>query len=283
MTHARATIRAAALGLACLVGGGRPASAHDGLGARIAALSAQIVQSPSSPSLYLKRAELYRENRQWTEALADLDRTERIDPAMAVVHLVRAHVNVDRRNWEAAVDSASKFLARQPDHADAHLVRARAYAQQGRKQQAAADFTSALAVRPSPDVYIERARALSSGARAPLEDAVRGLDEGMARLGPIVTLELEAIDLEMRLNRYDSALARVDRIAARTPRKESWLARRGAILERAGRGDEARAAYRAALDSIAAQSERIQQTRASKALAADLRADLERLDRKRSQ
>src|SRR5689334_5195766 len=84
--------------------------AHDGLAARIAALSAQIAQSPSSPSLFVKRAELYRENRQWTEATADLDRAERIDPAIATTSLVRAHVAFDRRQWQAAIAAASRFL-----------------------------------------------------------------------------------------------------------------------------------------------------------------------------
>jgi tetratricopeptide (TPR) repeat protein len=284
MTRQRRIVPVALLAIATLLAsGGRVASAHDGLAARIAALSAQIAQSPSSPSLFVKRAEAYRENRQWSEALADLDGAERIDPTIAVVNLVRARVNFDRRHWQAAVDAAGRFLERQPDHADALIVRARAYAQLGRRQPAAADFTSALAVRPVPDMYIERARVLAAHGRESLDQAVRGLDEGIARLGPIVTLELEAIDLELRLSRYDSALTRVDRIAARTTRKESWLARRGAILERAGRPDEARAVYRAALDAISNQSERIQQTRASMALAAGLRADIDRLDRKRSQ
>ena len=125
------------------------------------------------------------------------------------------------------------------------------------------------------------ARRCSSGpGRDAIEQALRSLDEGLARLGPIVTLELEAIDLELRLNRHDAALARLDGITARAPRKDSWLARRGAILERAGRPDQARAAYRAALDSLTSQSERIQQTRASATLAEELRADIERLDRK---
>jgi tetratricopeptide (TPR) repeat protein len=275
----RIAVLAVALSLAM---GGQLASAHDGLAERIAALSAQIAQSPSSPSLFVKRAELYRENRQWNEALADLDHAERIDPTIATVNLVRAHVLLERKNWQAAADAATRFISRQPDHADARIVRARAYAQLGRRQDAAADFTSALAVRPQPDLYIERAKAVEGPGRDGLEQALRSLDEGLARLGALVTLELAAIDLELRLNRYDAALARLDGITARAQRKDTWLARRGAMLERAGRPDEARAAYRAALDSLSIQSERIQQTRASMTLAAGLRADLERLDRKRS-
>jgi tetratricopeptide (TPR) repeat protein len=282
MLQLMSSLRAkAAVSIALLLLGGGRLLAHDGLAARIAALSAQIAQSPSSPSLFIKRAELYRENRQWTEAIADLDRAERIDPAIALANLVRAHVNFDRGQWQGAIDSSSRFLEHQPDHVDALIVRARAAAKLGRRQPAAADFTRALTGRPSPDIYIERARVLAPGGSSSIGQAIAGLDEGIARLGPIVTLELEAIDLEVQLKRYDAALARLDGIAARSPRKESWLARRGAILERAGRPEEASAAYRAALDSLSGQSDRIQQTRASMTLAAGLRADLERLNRSR--
>ena len=273
-------IRVALLAIAVLLASGGLASAHDGLAQRIAALTAQIAQSPSSPSLLVKRAELYRENRQWSEALADLERAERIDPTIAIVNLVRAHVHLERKDWPAAADAATRFISRQPDHAGARVVRARAYAQLGRRLAAAEDFTSALAVRPQPDLYIERAKALAGLGRDGLEQALRSLDGGLGRLGPVVTLELEAIDLELRLNRYDAALTRLGGITVRAQRKDSWLARRGAILERAGRPEEARAAYREALDSLSSQSMRIQQTRASVTLADDLRADIERLDRK---
>ena len=54
------------------------------------------------------------------------------------------------------------------------------------------------------DVGRDRALAAESGDH--LDEALRGLDEGIKRLGPIVTLELYAIDLELAHKRYDSAL-----------------------------------------------------------------------------
>jgi hypothetical protein len=95
-------------------------------------------------------------------------------------------------------------------------------------------------------VYIERAAAQAGAGGAGLEDAIRGLDTGIARLGPVVTLELAAADMEVLLGRYDAALSRIDRVAAQSGRKEPWLARTGAILEKAGRSEEALATYRTA-------------------------------------
>ena len=76
------------------------------------------------------------------------------------------------------------------------------------------------------------------------------MDDGIERLGPLVTIQLHAIDLELKRKQFDAALARLEKIAAQSPRKETWLARRGEILLQAGRREEARAAYEQALKAL---------------------------------
>jgi tetratricopeptide (TPR) repeat protein len=252
--------------------------AHNGLTEQIAALTAQIVRSSGSAELLVRRAELYRFDHMWKPALADLDRAQQLDPHLASVDLARAHVLLDSGRPRAAVDSATRFLARQPRHADALIVRGRARARLGLRRDAADDFNRALDLRPAPDLYIERARTVAGTGTATVEAALHGLDQGIARLGPVVTLELEAIDLEERLGRYDSALARLARVSAQAARQESWLARRGAILDRAGRTAEARAAYREALNAAMNLPESTRRTRASAALIERLHKDLQRMD-----
>jgi tetratricopeptide (TPR) repeat protein len=252
--------------------------AHDGIPEQIAALTAQIARSPASADLLVRRAELYRYARQWTEAIADLDRAQRLDATLASVDLARAHLLLDSGRPRAAVDAATRFLTHQPRHADALIVRGRARAQLGIPRDAAVDFTHALELRPTPDLYIERARTVAGATGSSIEAALRGLDEGIARLGPGVTLELEAIDFELRLKRYDAALIRLERVSAQAARKESWLARRGAILEQAGRIDEARATYRAALTAAMNLPESKRRTKVSAALIQKLTQDLDRLD-----
>jgi len=252
-------------------------AAHDGLAEQIAALSVQIAASPANPELFVKRGELYRATRQYPQALADLDRAARLDPAFAAADLVRTYVCLDIGEYRSAADAATRFLTRQPGHAGALVARARALVKLGRVQDAAVDFTRALEAQPQPDVYIERARAAATAGPAAIEAALRGLDDGIRRLGPIVTLELEAMDIELRLAHYDAALARLDRVSAQAARKESWLARRGAILESAGRLDQARLAYQAALAAARSLPAWTQQTAASSALIERLRIDLTRL------
>ena len=73
----------------------------------------------------------------------------------------------------------------------------------------------------------------------------------MKRMGPLITLQLYAIDLEAKQKSYDAALARLDKVAAASPRKETWLARKGEILQLAGRPEQAADAFQAALKAIA--------------------------------
>ena len=63
-------------------------------------------------------------------------------------------------------------------------------------------------------------------------------------------MQLSAIELELRRQNYDAALVRLDRVTSQSERKEAWLVRRGEILKLAGREEEARAAFNAALVAI---------------------------------
>jgi len=269
------TILAIAGALALVQGS---AHAHEQLAEQIARVSAQIARLPANAELRVRRAELYRAARQYQQALADLNRASVIDPTLAAIDLVRAHVCLDMRDPAAAADAASRFLARHAGHADALIVRGRALAILGRGHDAVADFTGALEASPMPDLYIERARVTARSGGKGVEDALRGLDEGIGRLGPLVTLETEAIDLEIKLARYDAALTRLERLSAQSARKESWLVRRGEILELAGRVEEARSTYRAALAAATALPDWIQRTPASSALVERLHAEIARLE-----
>jgi predicted negative regulator of RcsB-dependent stress response len=63
-------------------------------------------------------------------------------------------------------------------------------------------------------------------------------------------------------------------VAVQSPRKESWLARRGDILAGAGREPEARAAYAAALAAIEALPRSARRTAAMVSLEKHVRAAL---------
>jgi len=94
---------------------------------------------------------------------------------------------------------------------------------------------------------------------------------------PLLRRKFAALELEMKLSLYETALKRVDRLAAAAGRKETWLARRGEILEKLGRTDEARAAYEAALAALKSVPPARRQTEASLRLAETLNSAISRL------
>ena len=77
------------------------------------------------------------------------------------------------------------------------------------------------------------------------------------------------------MRRYDAALARLERIAAQSPRKERWLARRGEILRQAGRTAESREAFGKALEAIQSLPSYHRSTKATVELENRVRAALE--------
>lgn len=219
---------------------------HGDLDDQIAEATRRIERSPRDASLWLRRGELHRFHEDWSAALADLRRAAEIDPAMEVVDLAIAKTWLKAGDAAKAREALDRFLGRQPGHADALSERGRALASLGLRKEAEADFTRAIGLlaEPRPENYLERARV------QPADRALAGIEEGLRRLGSVVTLELAALDLELEARNFDAALARLARLAEASPRKETWLARRGEILREAGRPGEAREAFAAALAAI---------------------------------
>jgi predicted Zn-dependent protease len=251
------------------------ARAHEGLREQIIAISAKIKLDPKNASLYLQRGELYRLDRHWTRAAADYDRAARLQPGLSVVDLARGRMLFESGRLRQAKIVLDRFLTRHPDHFEGLITRARVLTRMGSRTQAARDFTQALPLvsTSEPELYLERAQVLAGDSRH-IEEALRGLDEGINRLGPLVTLQLSAIELELRRNNYDAALTRLDTITAQSERKEMWLVRRGEILKSAGRNEEARAAFSAALAAIESLPPERRQNRAVTALQNRARSGL---------
>ncbi len=255
---------------------GAPVQGHDGLREQITALTAQMTRQPSRADLYLRRGDLHRAAGDLADARADLDHAATLDATQPGLPLAWARLQLDERRPSDAVASATRALAAQPSNTAALRLRAQAYVQLHQREQAVADLTRVIELAPVPDTVLERARLLEEEP-ADLDEALAGIEDGLRRIGPVVTLQLEAIDLERRLRRFDAALRRIDAVTAQAPRKEAWLARRGALLEDAHRTTDALAAYRSALDAVNTLPPHARTTRATSALALDLHHRIDRL------
>jgi predicted Zn-dependent protease len=212
----------------------------------------QIAKDPKNAELYLKRGELQRAHQEWDEAQADYDRAITFDPGLFIIDFTRGRMFLEAGWPRSAKVSLDRFLRRQTNHVEALTARARALVKLEQPLDAVQDYTAAIrhAATGRPELYIERAQALAGAGEAHFDEALRGLDDGMQKMGTLVTLQLYAIDVELKGRKFDAALERLDKIAAQSPRKETWLARRGEILQQAGRREEARKAYESALQAI---------------------------------
>ena len=238
------------------------AIAHGDLHEQILKLNRAIAASPRDATLYLQRGELHRAHHSPRDARADYDRALELDPSLDAARLARARLLVEIGQAAKAGPDLDAFLARHPGNIDATLVRARARRATGDVRGAVTDYDTALAAAPDPDHGLERARLLAAtGADADRRRAVAGLDALMLALGPIVTLELEAVTLLAAGGDYDAALARVDQAIARTPQAIGWLVRRADVLKQAGRTADARQAYHDARDALDTLSPSRRQTR----------------------
>ena len=229
-----------------------PAPAHGDFHSLITLANEDIAKDPSNADLYLRRGELYRLHQMYAEAESDILKAEALAPDMIMIELCRGRLRMDTAWPLSARAHFDQFLAKHPNHIEALTLRSRVWQQLGQPLFAADDLARAVAASPegAPELYIERAQALAIAGPANLGSALAVLDQGIQRMGPLVTLQLTAIDLELRRANYDGALARVDAVAARSPRKESWLVRRGEILLQAGRAAEAKQAYQSALTAL---------------------------------
>jgi tetratricopeptide (TPR) repeat protein len=258
------------------------ARAHPGIDEQIADVTARIEQDPGDASLYLRRGELHRIHRDWKLAQADYEKARALDESLAVVDLALGKMQLEASDPAAALKTLDGFLAKRPGSVDGLIGRARAHRDLGHYLSAARDYTAALANigegRPRPEYYLERARVLDAAGIEHAAEAIAGLDEGLAILGQPVTLQLLAVDLELKLERWDSALARIDTLAGQSARKETWLVRRGEILEAAERPDQAREAYRETLAAIGSLPPSRRRNRAVERLAEQARTSLERLE-----
>lgn len=215
------------------------ASAHEGLHERIEAATKAIKKDPKNAQLYLERAELYRQHSAFALASRDLDSAEKLAPDMAVVGLFRGKLLLSSKKPAKAEMLVEKFIAGNPDNYEGLVTMSDIKLALKKDADAIPFLTRAIDLSPrdSIDLYIERAQLQLKVGRG--EDAVKGLDDGMAKLGRLIAFESAAIDIEVARKNFSGAVARLDGVIEQMPRPWTFLVRKGEVLLMAGRGCEA--------------------------------------------
>jgi predicted Zn-dependent protease len=223
------------------------ALAHAGLDELDARAKAEVAARPDSAEAHLGRALVLQEKGEWDAALATIEDAAARGADPDTVGARKAGVYLAAGFPRMAIVEIDRVLARRPAAYDLLHQRGRARLALGDAEGAARDFGEAIAKgsRPTPEQVLARRDALLALGRK--REALAALDEGMARVGHVVSLTMPAVDLELELGRPDAALARLDALARTGPPNPLWIARRGEVLARAGREKDAHAEYAKAL------------------------------------
>lgn len=277
-----ASMLAALLVSGLLLGVGPAMWAHGDDQMLIDALTEELARAPEA-DLFIRRGELFRHHREWAKAEADYLAAARLDPDLAMVDFFRARALLESGAVEKAHIFIDTFVTRVPDEAEGWFLRAEVLAALGQPEAAAADYAEGIrrAPNPRPGHYLRRAKLL---AAAPVSNPMRALDaldDGIARLGPVISLVDYAIALELERNNHEGALVRIAAVMEKAPRREGWLVRQGDILVKCGRMEEAMTSYRAALTAIESLPERYRDTVPVEKLERDARTALSRLSTSR--
>jgi tetratricopeptide (TPR) repeat protein len=242
-------------------------SAHPEIEVALAELNPGIALHPETAELWLRRATAYERHEDFALAEADLRQAVTLAPDSDETQLRLAGFLIGRERWAEARSPLTRAIALAPKNAEALVWRARLHRHLQDVDAALADYSRALSLlpEPPPELFLERADL----SVAP-EKILTGLDEGLARLGPVVALSDRAIALELQLGHTDAALARLDALTARAERKDALLKRRGDLLAASGRLPAARAAYLSALNELQGLPAWLRESADSVRLASDL-------------
>ena len=229
---------------------------HGDLHERIEELSARIDHDKSNAELLLKRADLYRQHQEYSRALADIHLARSLRSDTHATYLL-ALVLLDSGKTSEAKAHLDEVLQKAPSHSAALVTRARTQVRLGNDAAAAADFAAAakLIQKPDPDIYLEHARCLARAGQG--KQAIHLLEQGLKHSGPIPSLQLYALDLEVSLGAFDSALTRLAAMETGPSMRFDLMQLRGEILLKAGRRPEARETFEFALASINNQPARM--------------------------
>jgi tetratricopeptide (TPR) repeat protein len=244
-----------------------PLCAHPEIDEALARLNPLIAASPNDADLYLERGELYVRHDDLVSAEANYLRAAELAPKHPALPRLLGSLEFAQGKLAEARKHFDAALERNPFDAESLVLRARTLSALNARGAAIADYDRALKLieNPPPEIFLERA-----SLHAAPKDALRSLEDGLERLGPVISLEVRALALEESLGLVDAALKRVDILTQQTERREVWLKRRGDILAHAGRAREAEVAYTAARSALDALPDWLRDSPDTRRLASEL-------------
>ena len=222
------------------------ATAHGSHERRLRQLEHQINQMPAGEAveLLLQRADLHRRQNAWEAALHDYQSVASLEPDNIHMTLGRAQLHLDQQQFFIAIEWSSRALHLEPATTRAGLLHARALLGIGDFDSAAIVYGDAMGKlsQPRPEHYIELAQIVSADKGHPDSEsrAIAVLDNGIHKLGNLVSLHEFAFQLELQEGDREAALRRIDKVLALNDSLLNWRMQRGELLLDLGHMADAR-------------------------------------------
>ena len=209
-------------------------AAHSDVDPEIAEVTAELADQPDNVALLLRRGQLYRFNGKFTESLNDLEHAWLLDRDNRQVALARCRTLVALGRDSAAKVALDQYLQGESgaSRVVALVERAHLYARTARPGLALADFSEALSLYPTVELYLARGH-LQEGL-GQLDAAAVGYREGLSQLRQGSILRRELIRVETAQGHFSEALTLIDRELASASVKTAWYLRRAEVLNAMG-------------------------------------------------
>jgi tetratricopeptide (TPR) repeat protein len=213
--------------------------AHDEL---VSECLEKLEKAPNESAIRHRLAMAYVQHGDWELALIELDK---LDDSVVDCRLTRARALLLGKQHEKSRELLDALVTKSPENPLVLTERARVFGGLRKPAESLADYRMALKFMPrlDPLFCLEMADALISQERQ--EEALAVIQKGIAALGDVPVLLLRALEIETATGKTEAALSRIAILEKQAPRPEPWMARRAELLAKAGRADEARAAWTA--------------------------------------
>lgn len=227
--------------------------AHGDLHERIQQTTKEIKAQPDSAFLYFKRGKLLFQHEEYDKCLSDLKQARRLGHSSVFQQLLFAKTYHQLEDYPLALTHVDSILANDPVHVIAMKIKARIYFDQQQYLPAATTYECVIehAYRTFPENYLDASMAweLLRTAEGKFR-SVAIIEQGIQKLGPLISLYDALRDLHLRYRDYDRAQAVQQQIIQFSHRKEQAYFKASEIYVLQGRYPEAAAHLRLARQAI---------------------------------
>jgi tetratricopeptide (TPR) repeat protein len=217
------------------------APAHEAIDVQIEHINTLLKSTPENRTFFIKRGELHRQHGNHPLALRDFQHAKKINSSSGDTDFYIGRLRLEMNQADKALPMLRRFIHKNPGHSnalqylgDAHfaldhfVLAARAY-----KQAATAEK------HPDPELFLKTVRAYEEAGPDYKKHSRKAIEQGILRLGPLVTLIMTGIQLEISQQDYAQALGLLEKLPEAVKNSPKWMLRHGEILNKAGHKKEA--------------------------------------------